>query len=581
MVFNFAKCTVLSIFYIMFESFDIWKLLAGLGIFMFGMFLMEESIKKLSGRAFKRLIREYTSGKVKSILSGIFTTAILQSSSAVSLMVLAFVGARIMTMDNAIGVILGSNIGTTITGWIVATLGFQVQIESFALPLIGIGGLGLIFLGQSEKYSAVSKLLAGFGFLFMGIDYMKGSVETFAQGFDMSTIPDYGLMVYVGIGVLLTAVMQSSSATMAIVLTALNAGIIGFSASAAMVIGANLGTTITVLLGAIGAAPAKKRVAFSHFAFNLITGIVALVAMPLLVFISLSVFASNNHVVALALFHTIFNVLGVLVFYPLIKYFSVLLTKVFPDKLETLTLHINNVTPNVAEAAIPALRMESIHLVQETLRYNLAVLDIDEKLVFTSSDLAGKKIRAGITLETQYNNLKLLQAELFTFSASIQTHELTEEDSVELNRYLHGARMTLHAAKSLKDVRHDFEEFANSDNDFLNDQYMNFRKRLIETYLKIDKLMDEREGADKVKRLLLILKHIKEDDHTFVAFTTKAISANQISDINVSTALIVNRAFVQSSRQLLLSLRELLLNSDEIKQFMAVQEINETLLEYE
>ena len=135
----------------MLQGFDIWRLLAGLGIFLFGMYLMEESIKKLSGRSFKRLIREYTTGKMKSIFSGIFATSVLQSSSAVSLMILAFVGAGIMSMENAIGVILGSNIGTTVTAWIVATLGFKISIESFALPLIGSGGLGLIFLGHSEK----------------------------------------------------------------------------------------------------------------------------------------------------------------------------------------------------------------------------------------------------------------------------------------------------------------------------------------------------------------------------------------------------------------------------------------------
>ena len=211
-----------------------------------GMFLLEESIKKLSGRAFKRLIRLYTTGKVKSIFSGLFVTAILQSSSAVSLMVLAFVGAGIMAMENAIGVILGSNIGTTVTAWIVASIGFKVNIESFALPLIGMGGLGLIFLGKSEKYSNFSKLLVGFGFLFMGLDYMKTSVEVFATNFDLTTLPNYGIVVYVLIGLLLTAIMQSSSATLAIILTTLNAGIIEFDSATAMVIGANVGTTVTV-----------------------------------------------------------------------------------------------------------------------------------------------------------------------------------------------------------------------------------------------------------------------------------------------------------------------------------------------
>ena len=126
----------------MYENFDLWKLMAGLGIFLFGMVLLEESVKSLSGRAFRRMIRLYTDTRLKAIGSGTLVTAILQSSSAVSLMVLAFVGAGVMSMQNGVGVMMGSNIGTTFTAWIVATLGFKVKIESFALPLIGIGGIG-------------------------------------------------------------------------------------------------------------------------------------------------------------------------------------------------------------------------------------------------------------------------------------------------------------------------------------------------------------------------------------------------------------------------------------------------------
>ena len=131
------------------EEFGVWKLLAGLGIFIFGIFLLEESISKLAGRAFKGFIRDYTSNRIKAIRSGTLVTAILQSSSAVSLMVLAFVGAGILSLENSIGVIMGSNLGTTFTAWLVATLGFKVNIEAFTLPLIGIGGLGIIFLGKS------------------------------------------------------------------------------------------------------------------------------------------------------------------------------------------------------------------------------------------------------------------------------------------------------------------------------------------------------------------------------------------------------------------------------------------------
>jgi phosphate:Na+ symporter len=546
------------------EDFDIWKLLAGLGIFMFGMFLMEESIKKFSGRAFKRLIRQYTTGKMKSIFSGMFVTSILQSSSAVSLMVLAFVGAGIMTMENAIGVILGSNLGTTITAWIVASFGFKLDIASFALPLIGTGGLGIIFLGRSERYSNISKLLVGFGFLFMGLDYMKESVEIFATNFDVALMPDYGILVYLAVGVLLTAIMQSSSATMAITLTTLNAGIISFDSAAGMVIGANVGTTVTILLGAIGSVQVKKRVAYSHFVFNIITAVLALILMPLLTYIVLQVFdAKDNAVVGLALFHTLFNFIGIIALFPFIHLLAKLLTKLFPDKKTELTVYLNNTTTDVPEAGISAIKNETLHLINKVLRYNLKVLNIDDKLVFSDFDYSNSTVKKRrITHEAMYDNLKMLQGEIFTFSAGVQSHEFEENESNELNSYLHGARMALHSAKTLKDIKHNLDSFEQADNVFLNDQYTHFRKRLIETYLKIDKLIKENE-KHSTKSMQKIMKQIKKDDIEFVKLTTQAINRKNISDIEVSTALIVNRAFVQSSKQILDSIGELLLSDEE------------------
>jgi len=149
---------------IMDTNFDLWRLLAGLGIFLFGMLLIEESVRALSGRAFRKIIRRYTDGRLRSIGSGALVTALLQSSSAVSLMVLAFVGAGVMSMQNAIGVIMGSNIGTTFTAWVVAVLGFKIKIEAFALPFIGIGAIGLILFKPASKLSLISRLLIGFGF---------------------------------------------------------------------------------------------------------------------------------------------------------------------------------------------------------------------------------------------------------------------------------------------------------------------------------------------------------------------------------------------------------------------------------
>jgi phosphate:Na+ symporter len=563
----------------MLSGLDIWRLLAGLGIFLFGMYLMEESIKQLSGRTFKRMIRTYTTGKMKSVFSGFSVTAILQSSSAVSLLVLAFVGAGIMSMENAIGVILGSNIGTTVTAWIVATLGFKLKIESFALPLIGVGGLITIFLGKSEKYASVSKLLVGFGFLFMGLDYMKGSVEVYASQIDMSTIPDYGLVVYTIIGLLLTAAMQSSSASMAVILTALNAGIMSFESAGAMVIGANVGTTVTILMGSIGGNIVKKRVALSHFVFNLVTGVLAFFLLPLLIYLVKDVFNISDAVTGLALFHTIFNVFGVLVFLPFIGILASTLIRIYPEKHLDLTLYLNKTSFDVAEAAIPAIKDESLHLLRRVLFFNLELLEIDRKLVLSIEEGIPLKNGKSLPIMEQYEQLKLLQSEIFSFSAKAQSKELTNEESVHMNRLLHGARLSLHAAKSLKDVKHDLEDFFGSDDAFLNDQYTEFRKRMIAIYMKIDKLLVENGDKKKTKGLLKLLQQIMEDDRHFVKTTSKAIAKGKVDESHISTLLIANRAFIQSSRQIIFAMREMILTREEAHTFEEISEINEELSE--
>lgn len=552
----------------MLESLDIWKLLAGLGVFLFGMFLMEESIKGLAGRSFKRFIKNNTEGRFKSIFTGALATSILQSSSAIGLMVLAFVGAGIMAMDSAIGVIIGSNIGTTFTGWIVASVGFELNIESFSLPMIGIGGLMLIILGKSQKYSHISRLLVGFGFLFMGLDYMKSSVSEFTDNFDLAILPDYGIFVYALFGVLITAVMQSSSAVVALVLTALHSGLLSFESSAAIVIGADVGTTVTILIGAIGAMQLKKRVAFSHLVFNLATGVLGLALLYPLAYVSIQVVGEENEVLGLALFHTLFNVIGVIAFIPFIGWMSRLLIRMFPDKNKKLTKYIHKLTPDAGEVAIPSVKNEVLHLTRNVMKFNMSILDVDTKLVFTNK----KEKENHDSFENRYEQLKLLQAEIFTFSARVLGEKLEEDDSLELNKLLHAARLSLHSAKSMKDVKHNFESFISDDSEFLYNQTLDFRQRLIELYLRIVTIFDTEDHQDIAGEMARLLKHINKDDQEFVKAVQIQAAEKSISDIHVSEMLMVNRVFIQSCRQLLSSIRETLLTSEELGMFESLIE---------
>ena len=560
------------------EHLDLWKFLAGLGIFLFGMHLLEESVKSLSGKTFRRIIRQYTNGTLKAIGSGSLVTAVLQSSSAVSLMVLAFVGAGVLSMENAIGVMMGSNIGTTFTAWIVATLGFKIKIESFAFPLIGIGGVGLIFFGSYPKLLQSSKLLIGFGFLFLGLDYMKLSVEGLAQSFNLDQISGYGLWLYLLVGIVITALMQSSSASIAIILTALNGQLINFNMGVAMVIGSNVGTTITVLLGSIGAVQSKKRVGFGHLIFNVVTAVVAFSSLPALIWcIELFFNIDSNNVMGLALFHTLFNALGVVIFFPFVGLLSRALCTLFPDYRAMLTLYIDKTPPAVPDAATTALKKEIQHLLEECQFYNLRLLNIDEKLVFDHDCPFEKNAKKKLTLDKFYENIKLLHAEIFTFYSKLQNEKLDRAEAKELERVIYASRNIMNSIKNFKGIRHNFDEFDGSDNPYLNAQYKIFRKRLVELYLTMSRILSMENKEEQYRSLLTAFLHIEEADNRFIKNTLSAVSEKKVQEMEISSLLLVNRLFTQACRMQIYGMKDLLLSQEQINDFDRAMDMKEIM----
>ncbi len=564
------------------QNLDIWKLIAGLGIFLFGMSLLEHSIRILSGRTFRRLIRLYTDGRIRSIGSGTLVTAILQSSSAVSLMVLAFVGAGVMSMQNAIGVIMGSNIGTTLTVWIVAIVGFKLKIETFALPFIGLGGIGLIFSdsGDKPKYYQFCRLLIGFGFLFLGLDYMKSSVENVGQNFDLSMVPDYGLWLYLVVGTLLTAIMQASAASIAVVLTALHSGLITFDIGVAMVIGANVGTTITVLLGSLGGIPAKKRVAFSHLIFNVITGIVAFLSITGLVwFVTRFIDIRANAVMGLALFHTVFNIIGVILFFPFTGLLTKLLFRLFPDRKAILTVFIDKTPTEVVEAATSALRKEILHLLQECQLYGLRLMNLDKHLVFDEDLPLEKSVPKKLTFESLYENIKLLHAEIFAYYSRLQNQKLEEGEVKELERMIFASRNIMNSNKNFKGIRHDMDEFNGSENAYLNSQFKTFRKRLLKVYHDMRNIQRLESREEQYHSLLKAYVKIEESDKLCVNDTLKAVAEGGIKELEISSMLLVNRLFTQACRLQIISLKDLLLSQEQIGSFDRALDMKEILEE--
>ena len=299
------------------------NLLGGMGLFLLGMWLLSDGLKLAGGHALRTILSRWTGTPLRGLLSGVLITSLVQSSSAVTVAAIGFVNAGLISMRQAVRVIYGSNIGTTMTGWLVAFIGLQVDIKVFALPLIGVGML-LRISGGDTRRAASGMALAGFGLFFVGIDFLRLGFAGLGENVPLDTMLGDGLggvaVAFVA-GVLITVLMQSSSAAMAIILTAAGGGALPVTTAAAMVIGTNIGTTSTAVFAALGATPNARRVAAAHVAFNVITALAAFMLLPLLIGLLRdfeNVLGSGAApAIDLALFHTTFNILGVALMWPI------------------------------------------------------------------------------------------------------------------------------------------------------------------------------------------------------------------------------------------------------------------------
>lgn len=350
-------------------------MVGGLGLFLLGMGLMTDGLKLAAGPALHRILASTTRTRAHALGSGMLVTALVQSSSAVTVAAIGFVNAGLLGLGPALWVLFGANVGTTMTGWIVALVGLKFKVEAVAMPLAGLGAL-LRLTGEGRRSGAIGTALAGFGLLFMGIALLQ---QAFAGLAGQISLPQgdgpASVLAQLGIGLLMTVLMQSSSAAMAITLTAAQGGLIDAQGAAAVVIGANIGTTVTALLAAIGATPNARRAASAHIVFNLLSGAVALLLLPWLIgALGLAREALDlppDPAAKLALFHTTFNLLGVLLMWPLAARLTRWLQQRFRAReedeaqpqflddtvLAVPTLALDALTLEVARAGQVALRM--------------------------------------------------------------------------------------------------------------------------------------------------------------------------------------------------------------------------------
>ncbi|MBU2876722.1 MULTISPECIES: Na/Pi cotransporter family protein [Aliiglaciecola] len=496
----------------------------GLGLFLLAIGMMTDGLKLAAGTSLRKLLSHWSSTPLRGIYSGCFMTAVVQSSSAVTVASLGFVNAGLITMRQALGIIYGANIGTTMTGWLVALIGFNLNINAFALPMIGFGML-LKLIKQQGKAASFGIALVGFGLFFIGIDTLKGAFEGIVLTLDISKISAEGIsgiLLFLLVGIVMTVLTQSSSASIALTITAASSGMVGIYAAGAMVIGANIGTTSTALLAAIGATSNAKRVAAAQVIFNGATAIVALLLLPVLFYlievITNSLELSADPAISLALFHSVFNILGVLLVYP----FNDRLAKFLEARFlswEEKASHPQYLDKTIAQTPVLA--------VNALLLENLSVAD---KIAV----LYGKSITPNSAhsheLIHELNVIKSLSSEVSRFIVNIQTEALGQDTIEDLATLMRIDQYFLSCAVSIERLAQQMQTRDYSASKSTDQHFIQYAER-VQTLINISR-SGESQNAESLATHFnqLQIEHDKFKAELIVEGTRAHISVAQMSE---------------------------------------------------
>jgi len=548
---------------------DISMILGGIALFLIGMEYMESGFKAFSGGLLEKVLEKSTNNTPKAITTGFLATAIVQSSSLISIIVISFLSAELITLTSAIGVIFGSNIGTTATAWLVSVFGLKIKISVYAMPMIVMGILIPLFFKESS-WKGIASIFIGLGVIFLGIGYMKEGFETLKAGIDLAqyAMAGYaGIFVYVLVGAITTVVIQSSSATMAVIITALATGQIDYANALALAIGANVGTTVTAILGALKSNENGKRLAVAHFIFNITTAIIAILFIYQLAdlvdylaeMIGINI---ENYTMKLALFHTIFNIIGVLAVSPfitiLVKYLNTLfipkgLNKGKPKYLDDAVLELPS-------TALSSIIMETKHLYENAFDIIIHGLNLKKKNILSSMDLnevLQDLHTHKINIDDFYNHwIKGLYGEIIDFSTKAQAN-MSPEYIEELYKLKLANRDIVEAVKGTKHLQKNLLKYTSSRNEHIKEQYNDIRMGLAELLRSINTIATTEE--EDVIILLLSKAKIHAQRYDIITNGTldKLIRKGLITN-QMATSLMNDSDYAYSISKNLIAMAEVL-----------------------
>lgn len=546
---------------------------SGVAILLFGMIMLEEGFKVYAKGPLQKILHKATNKLYKSITTGAVVTAFIQSSSLVSVVTISFISAGLISLSGGMGLIFGANIGTTATAWLVAGFGLKIQISALAMPMLVFG---IIFsLQKNISLRGLGNILAGLGFFFLGIHYMKEGFDVFKDYIDLTeyAIPGFfGVLVYAAIGIAITTILQSSSATLALILTALATGQIEYENALALAIGANIGTTITAVLGSISSNIAGKRLAGAHLIFNFVTGIVALaIIFPLADFVDyLSAvigISSQDFTLKLAMFHTIFNVLGVILMIPFIKTIEKFLMRFFKEKegkgIEE-PKYLNESILKFPSTVVTALTKESKFLYEnavfEIVTHAMNIHREDVKSGLKPKDIV-KNSKEDFKTDVRnlyYSKVKTIYGEIIRYATTAQsTLKMGKNLNDRITEIKIANRKMVEIIKTVIELGINVSLYLNSDNAHMANEYDKFRNKIVKVLRVIYLFRTQNNKEHYYAKLIKLRNEAKESKYQTTKSINKLISKNLIT-AEMASSLVNDKDNVNDIIENLISVAELL-----------------------
>ncbi|MEA3353407.1 MAG: Na/Pi symporter [Campylobacterota bacterium] len=545
---------LLGVAYLLFYSNDAKTIIAGVAIFLIGMVFMEDGFKLFSGGVLEKVLEKSTNSVPKAIGTGFAATAIVQSSSLISIIVISFLSAELISLAGAIGVVFGSNIGTTTTAWIVSAFGVKIKIAHYAMPILIFGVM--FRFSKNKSYQGLGNVLVGLGFVFLGIGYMKEGFETLKQGLDLAqfAMEGYlGVLVYILIGAIATIVIQSSSATVALIITALATGQITYINGLELAIGANIGTTVTAVIGSLSSNANGKRLAVAHFIFNIITGLIAIIFLYQLAAIVDNLSANlgigeEDYAMKLALFHTIFNIIGVLAVSPFTHRMVKYLLTLFKEDEKTIdrAKYLDDVVINMPESSLAATHKEVIHLFDNATEVLAHALSL-HRHKFLGKENIGEIIKTStdkidINIDDFYKTkIKDLYSDIVHYS-TLSQDKMDEEQNRKVYYLKVASKDIVEAIKDAKELQKNIDRYFKGDNESIKEEYNFLRKKIAVVLNKIHNIRNKEDDVEVLTKIELLKEEINDIDMVENGRIDNLIRKNLITP-KMATSLINDSSF--------------------------------------